>query len=139
MTTSSEQLHTEGFTVLDEEQCLAYLHYGVVGRVAVTIGAIPAVLPVNYLEDLGAIYFFTAAGTKLDAALHEAVVAFEVDGYDQLTEWGWSVLAVGIASEVHDREVREHVTGLGLHPWAKGPRDHLIRIWPEFLSGRETA
>lgn len=140
MVTDSFELQlTNGFRVLDEERCLTYLHYGTVGRVAVTIGAIPAVLPVNYLEHEGAIYFFTAAGTKLDAALRESVVAFEVDGYDQLTEWGWSVLAVGIANEVRDAEVAGHLTALGLHPWAKGRRDHLIRIFPEFLSGRETA
>lgn len=134
-----EEDQATGFTVLDEERCLSYLHYGTVGRVAVTIGAIPAVFPVNYVEDLGAIYFFTAAGSKLDAALREAVVAFEVDGYDSLTEWGWSVLAVGVASEVADEGVRAHLTDLGLRPWAKGHRDHLIRIRPEVLSGREIA
>ena len=43
----------------------------------------------------GAIIFKTAAGSKLDATVQGAIVAFEVDGFDVADRSGWSVVAVG--------------------------------------------
>lgn len=126
------------FEALGEEECLNLLHQGWLGRVAVTLGAIPAVFPVNYCVEAGAIYFLTGAGTKLAAAVKGSVLAFEIDEADLAYHHGWSVLAVGEAHEVHDENVKQMVAGR-LEPWAPGDRTHLIRIWPDFLSGRRIA
>src|SRR5271165_6636211 len=84
-------------------QCLALLTAGTVGRVGLSIDALPAVLPVNYVIHNGAIVFRTVPGTKLNAATEGAVVAFEVDSYgDPAHPTGWSVLARGVAHEITD-------------------------------------
>src|SRR5205085_1549212 len=82
---------------LDEDECLALAARRPVGRVAVTVGALPAVFPVNFRLAGTQILFRTASGTKLDAATRRAVVAFEVDDFDPDTQTGWSVLIVGLA------------------------------------------
>jgi nitroimidazol reductase NimA-like FMN-containing flavoprotein (pyridoxamine 5'-phosphate oxidase superfamily) len=91
-----------GFEALGEEECLDLLSLGTFGRVAVTIGGIPAVFPVNYHFADGAIHFRTGEGVKLAAATRNAVVAFQLDEIDPLYHAGWSVLAVGTAQELKE-------------------------------------
>lgn len=121
------------FEILGDEECFDLLARKPIGRVAVSIGAIPAVFPVNYVFMNGAIYFYTGAGTKLAAAVREAVVAFEVDDYDITYEHGWSVLAVGVARIVDPDDVD---ADMPLRPWVPGARHALVRIWPDLVSGR---
>jgi nitroimidazol reductase NimA-like FMN-containing flavoprotein (pyridoxamine 5'-phosphate oxidase superfamily) len=123
------------FDLLDEEECLDLLHKGWLGRVVISLGAIPVVFPVNYCMEDGIIYFLTGIGTKLTAALRSTVVAFEVDEVDIRYHHGWSVLAVGTASMVEDEAVRK-IVGNRIQPWAPGERNHLVRIQPELLTGR---
>ncbi len=130
-----DQADGRAFEILDEEECMTLLCNECFGRVAVSLGAIPAVFPVNYYCEGGAIYFATGTGTKLAAALRGAVVAFEIDEADTLYRQGWSVLAVGMAHEVREESVRLQVQS-HLQPWAPGERNHLVRIWPDFVSGR---
>ena len=124
------------FEALDEEECFSLLHSGSIGRVAVSFGEIPAIFPVNYHAMNGAIYFFTAEGTKLDAAIRGAMVAFQLDHFDFVYHHGWSVLAVGKATEIHEDLIRELAVHFPLQPWAPGSRSHLVQIWPDFVSGR---
>lgn len=126
-----------GMAVLDEAECLELLRQGSIGRVAVTIGAVPAVFPVNFgVLDDGAVVFRTGTGTKLDAAMRNAVIAFEVDEVDPVHHEGWSVLVVGIADELRDPGLVERALHLPLASWAPGAKDHLVCVHPEFVSGR---
>lgn len=125
-----------GLAILDEAECLTLLGHAVIGRVAVSIGAVPAVFPVNYAMHEGQIVFRTGTGTKLDAATRNAVIAFEVDQVDVTYHEGWSVLAVGMADELRDLRRLEQVRQLPLASWAPGRRDHVVCLQPEFLSGR---
>ena len=102
----------------------------------VTIAALPAIFPVNYGLLGDDIVFLTGEGTKLRAAVDHAVVAFEVDEFDLVTRRGWSVLAVGIATEVSDAAELASGRRMRLQPMARGDRSHFVRIRPEFLSGR---
>ena len=92
----------EGLELLDDDEARELLRIGEVGRVGVTIGALPAIFPVNYRVIDGAIVFRTSPGSKMSAAAVGAVVAFEVDDYQLADRSGWSVLAVGTAEVVHD-------------------------------------
>lgn len=138
-TLDSVPLIDDGLEILSEHECRALLGRGGVGRVAITLGALPAVLPVNYALLEGAIVFLTGEGTKLRAALDRAVVAFEVDEIDAPRRQGWSVLAVGVAAEITDDEELTRARRLNLQPLAGGDRSHFVRIQPEFLSGRRIA
>jgi nitroimidazol reductase NimA-like FMN-containing flavoprotein (pyridoxamine 5'-phosphate oxidase superfamily) len=129
-------LEDQGLEVLADDECRELLKIGRIGRVVVTVGAVSVIMPVNYSLLDGDVVFRTAGGTKLDAAARNAVVSFEVDRIDAVFEEGWSVIVVGPAEEVHDARALERVRALDLRPWAEGTRDHVVRIRPEFLSGR---
>lgn len=88
----------DGIEILDEEEALRLAATRPVGRVAVSISALPAVLPVTFALDGRDVLFRSAAGTKLSAALRGAVVAFEVDDFDESGAAGWSVLFIGRAT-----------------------------------------
>lgn len=124
------------FELLGEDECRVLLGTKRVGRVAVSVGAIPAVFPVNYAVVEDAVHFLTAEGTKLAAALRNSVVAFEVDDIDEAGHSGWSVLVVGEAHVVDGAEAERVMAGAGPEPWAPGARRRLVRIGTEFVSGR---
>jgi nitroimidazol reductase NimA-like FMN-containing flavoprotein (pyridoxamine 5'-phosphate oxidase superfamily) len=121
---------------LDEDECRELLGHGTVGRVGVTVGGLPMILPVNYGWVDGDILFRTGDGTKLKAAVDRAVIAFEVDAYDVEHRAGWSVLAIGRAFEVLDPVAVAAAESLALAPWANGNRHHWVRMRPELISGR---
>jgi hypothetical protein len=125
----------EGLDLLDEDECLRLLGTVPVGRVGICAGALPAILPVNFELRGRSIVFRTGRGTKLDAAVRSAVVAFQADQYDSLYHTGWSVLAVGQAvdiSETLDLDAGDAT----VRPWAGGERQHYVAIDVEFVSGR---
>jgi nitroimidazol reductase NimA-like FMN-containing flavoprotein (pyridoxamine 5'-phosphate oxidase superfamily) len=126
----------EGLEILSEEQCTELLGEAGVGRVGITIGALPVVLPINYGVLDGDIVFATTNGTKLDAAVRNAVIAFEVDAIDELAQDGWSVLVVGTAHEVTDEKTIERIGSLGVRPWVGGQRDRWVRIERSVVTGR---
>lgn len=125
-----------GLEILSPEQCHDLLRRNDVGRIAVTVAALPAIFPVNYAILDGDIVFRTGEGTKLRAAVERAVVAFQIDHYDRSIDSGWSVMAVGLAEEITEPDELDRAQRLGLRPFAAGDRSHYIRIRPEFLSGR---
>jgi nitroimidazol reductase NimA-like FMN-containing flavoprotein (pyridoxamine 5'-phosphate oxidase superfamily) len=126
----------EGLELLTEDQARELLARGEIGRVGITIGALPAIFPVNYRVIDGAIVFRTAPGSKMSAAAAGAVLAFEVDDYQLADRTGWSVLAIGRAEVVHDLDLTSKVMEAHLEPFADGVRSAIVRIEPTFLSGR---
>jgi nitroimidazol reductase NimA-like FMN-containing flavoprotein (pyridoxamine 5'-phosphate oxidase superfamily) len=132
------KLIENGSEILSPEQCHDLLRLGTVGRVAVTVGALPAIFPVNYgvLDDQ--IVFLTGEGPELRAALERAVVAFQVDQIDVSKQSGWTVMAIGLVEEMTDPDELRLAERLSLHPFATGDRSHFVKIRPEFVSGRRT-
>ena len=126
----------EGLELLEETEALRLLAHGEIGRVGVTMGALPAIFPVNYRLIDGCVVFRSSPGSKLSAAASGAVVAFEVDDYNAADRSGWSVLVVGPSEVVHDLDVTFKTLEAGLEPYVDGPRGAIIRIEPTFVSGR---
>jgi nitroimidazol reductase NimA-like FMN-containing flavoprotein (pyridoxamine 5'-phosphate oxidase superfamily) len=137
MTGILDEDYGSSFAFLGDDECWRLLRNTALGRVAVSMGAIPAIFPINYAVEAEAIYFLTGEGTKLHAAVRGAVLAFEIDHFDITYQRGWSVLAVGEAHVVEDGAAL--LTRLPLRPWAPGDRHHLVGINPDFLSGRRIA
>jgi hypothetical protein len=125
-----------GLELLTRETAWDLLCGEEVGRVGITLGALPVILPVNFVVIDGAIVFRTAPGSKLSAAASGAVVAFEVDSHDRDRRSGWSVLVVGRSEVVHDLDVTFRALAAKLEPFADGRRPSLVRIHPELVSGR---
>jgi nitroimidazol reductase NimA-like FMN-containing flavoprotein (pyridoxamine 5'-phosphate oxidase superfamily) len=126
----------DGLELLSESDCRRLLTQEQVGRVAVAVGALAVVFPVNYVMAGGDILFWTGEGTKLKAAVANRVVTFEIDHVDPVSETGWSVLAVGPARERTEPALVAGAKAAGLRSWASGERHHLVAITVETLTGR---
>jgi uncharacterized protein len=129
-------LDRNGLEVLESDQCLRLLAQAPLGRVGLTSGALPVILPVNFLLHEDHILVRTGRGTKLDAATRNAVVAFEADHIDSFNHTGWSVVVVGIARDADPSALGASAP----HPparWAPaGGDERLISISIDFISGR---
>jgi nitroimidazol reductase NimA-like FMN-containing flavoprotein (pyridoxamine 5'-phosphate oxidase superfamily) len=123
----------EGLEILDPAECWHLLGSRAVGRVGLSVNTAPAIFPVNYRLVGQTIVFATGTGLKLNAARSERLLAFEVDDVDEDAHRGWSVLVVGVASEL-DEPTRQLCAAMD--PWAGGDRSHLVRIAVEMISGR---
>jgi nitroimidazol reductase NimA-like FMN-containing flavoprotein (pyridoxamine 5'-phosphate oxidase superfamily) len=128
-----------GLEMLDRDECLALLGRSSLGRIAVvTDHCRPLVFPVNFALDRNAIVLRTNPGTKLYMA-RKGWVAFECDGVDSVNHTGWSVLASGIAEEVHNDAELAALARLPLALWSPGPKSIWLRIRPRILTGRRIA
>jgi uncharacterized protein len=124
--------------VLGREECLDLLASVPVGRVGISVDALPVVLPVNFCFDRPneRLVIRTAAGTKLRAAFGGAVVAFEVDQFDPMGHSGWSVLVRGRSEVLTDPSELRSTARFPLRPWGDEESDHWVTIAVEMLSGR---
>jgi nitroimidazol reductase NimA-like FMN-containing flavoprotein (pyridoxamine 5'-phosphate oxidase superfamily) len=122
--------------ILDDEQCLAMLRRHAIGRIGLSSGALPVVLPVNFVLDGRSLLFRTEPGLKLDAALQGTVACLEVDDYDVMAHSGSSVVATGRLGVVTDESRLRSLAHLPLRPWAVPHARHLIELPIELLSGR---
>jgi nitroimidazol reductase NimA-like FMN-containing flavoprotein (pyridoxamine 5'-phosphate oxidase superfamily) len=121
---------------LSRDECLRLLATAPVGRVALSMGALPVVLPVNFVLDGESVVFRTGEGTKHEAAVSNTVVAFEVDQIDPLYHSGWSVLVTGVANVVTAPTEVTRLAALPLRPWADGQRGYYVRISGDRITGR---
>ena len=94
---------------LTTDECVRLLGQATVGRIAISVGALPVILPVNFVVQDGAIVFRTVAGSKLAAATSQAVVAFEIGDHEPDGRSGWSVMVQGMSYEVNDPDALDQV------------------------------
>ncbi|MEU5321051.1 pyridoxamine 5'-phosphate oxidase family protein [Streptomyces sp. NPDC021056] len=127
----------DGFRELDRQECLSLLARPQIGRIVHTRDALPAVLPVNFGLDHGAVVLRTAAASELARAIDGVVVAFEADEVDAVTQSGWSVVVTGRATVVTDPAEHERLRRVGPRSLAPSPREVFVRIEPELVTGRE--
>ncbi len=128
-------LDASGCVVLDRRQCLDYLSSGGLGRIAVNVGALPAILPVQFALDDEQVVFSVGVGTVLHRATRDAVVAFESDGLEPDGRRQWSVSVTGIARHLADGSGRSAVVAPG---WTHLETPAMVAISTEYLSGRRT-
>lgn len=125
--------------MLSRSECLSLLSSHHLGRVAVAVaGGPPIIRPVNYVFDplSQSVVLRTSRGSKLHALLAAATATFEIDGVDEYTETGWSVIVAGATEPVTVPVELAHLERSGLRAWAPGPRPHWMRIRALKVSGR---
>lgn len=133
-------LDWSGLVVMGLDECLDRLREEPVGRLGLVDHGEPVILPVNYALDGRSIVFRTAHGSKLAAAIMQAPVCFEVDGWDTMDHTGWSVLVKGIADEVLDDGEIARLSELPTRPWSHPDlRVNWVRIMSEEITGRRVA
>jgi hypothetical protein len=128
----------DAFDSMTEAECRTLLATRTFGRVGVTSGGLPVILPVRYLYADGAITFRTGGGTKLRAAESGDVLAFEVDAYDTDTSEGWSVLVLGRATVLTTEHENDGLPTIDA-PRDGQPRNHYVRVHCEVVTGRRLA
>lgn len=133
------EIDRNGFEVLDRSECFRLLSGAGVGRIAITSGSLPVVLPLSYAMDGDAIVVETGRGNNLESATAGAVVGFEVDNLHEHGHNAWTVMVTGVAQEVQDRAEIEHLRSL----LPAGPATYLgderfVRISSELVTGRRT-
>lgn len=127
--------HRDRLGLLEEQECIRLLGGVRLGRIALSVGALPAIYPIRFAL-LGRDPVFR---THPEAGLVEAtagnVVCLQADEADPDTERGWSVMVTGPAEVLTDGEVLVEARELPLRPWA-GDADAFVRIGAVMVSGR---
>lgn len=122
---------------VSRDDCLSLLATVPLGRVGLSIEALPVVLPVNFVVVDGDIVFRTVDGTKFHAAARGTVVAFEADSYETSGRSGWSVLVQGKSEIITDPAELAKLSRLPIDPWAvDGSADRFVRISTTMVTGR---
>jgi len=122
---------------LTSAECWARLSTGSLGRISVTVAALPVVVPVFYAVMDESIVFRCPPRTRLAAATTRSVVAFEVGEYADETGHGWSVMAQGVASSITSPAVLERARQLPLAPMgAVHEDDRFVAVEVATIRGR---
>ena len=93
-----------------------------------------AIVPMNFTVADGNIWFQTASDSSLARESRDQQVLVEVDQIDPASRTGWSVVVSGVATCLPS----EQDPGLlgDLRVWPQGPRDLLLKVEPQDLTGR---
>jgi uncharacterized protein len=121
---------------LTRTECLDLLRVARIGRVGVSIDALPAIFPVFLTVVDVSVVFRTVPGTKLRAATDGVIVAVEVDEYDDDAGEGWSVLVRGVAHELIDGDLAEIARSRLSRGWIDGAPEHLVVVSADLVTGR---
>jgi uncharacterized protein len=130
------KLDRNGLEILNRDECRELLATRKIGRIGVTVNALPVVLPVNYQLFDGQLVIQTERETRLADATHNTVVAFEVDNVDGGGPGGWSVAITGIANEITDSDVIDQLRRLPFTRWVRNEDDRYVSISFDLMSGR---
>jgi nitroimidazol reductase NimA-like FMN-containing flavoprotein (pyridoxamine 5'-phosphate oxidase superfamily) len=82
---------------LTPSACWELLATATVGRLALSVGALPTIVPVRYLVDDASVAINLGRPGMPVSTVHDAVVAFAVDDIDEGTATGWMVQMQGRA------------------------------------------
>lgn len=122
---------------LSRDECLALLRGSRVGRVGISIRALPAILPVNFVViDDAIVVCMSGPSTELHANIG-SVVAFEVDCPDEAGFVEWSVLVHAIALELSEVARLDLARSLWLEAWPLEERaDRFVVMSTTMMSGQ---
>ena len=101
--------------VLAPAECVRLLAAERIGRIGITVNALPVIVPVRYVLDGDEILFRATRGGALDTGTRRTVIAFEADGIEPGVG-AWSVMATGMARHLaaDDGRDRDLVAGVVL-------------------------
>jgi uncharacterized protein len=106
-----------------------------IARVVWSVADGPAIVPVNYTVADGFLWFQTTADSRVARECCGQRVLVEVDQVHVPSHTGWSVVVAGTATCL-DAASDRGLLGNTLLVWPDGPRDVLVRVAPEELTGR---
>ena len=105
---------------ITKTECLDLMAQSTVGRVALNVGALLEIVPVNFSVVGQTVVFGVHSGSVLASESEGAVVAFQVDSFDSERECGWHVHAIGTVGEALRVEELAVAGAVVPKPWAAG-------------------
>lgn len=121
------------YEMLDENACRELLGSAHVGRVALSVRAMPIILAVTFVLDGDSVVFRPVSRPPFGGT-RAGVVAFETGQVDCARGF-WSVMAIGIAEEVLDPSERMRLTAHRAHPSLSSDGKQLFRLPLQVVSG----
>lgn len=112
---------------ISEQECWHLLATASVGRLALSVRALPMILPVQYYLDDRNIAACLGHRELPERSLDEAIIAFAADSIDRRTRSGWSV-------EVQGKSVLWREVGFYASCSQHAP-GQILRIEPTTLTG----
>ena len=122
---------------LSEEECWNALLSASLGRLAVSVGGIPDIFPVNFVAADRRLLFRTSPGTKLIELTVNNRVAFETDGVGR--DEAWSVVVHGTARALDTQRDIDAAAALPLRPLIPTVKPVFVEIVTESITGRRFA
>ena len=135
MTTDPLAAHRGRLGLLDELVCIRLLGEAKLGRIALSVGALPAIYPIRFALLGRDPVFRTHPQAGLVEATAGNVVCLQADDADPDSDHGWSVMVTGPADVITEPDLLEEARRLPLRPWA-GAADAFVRIGAVMVSGR---
>ena len=120
---------------IELDECWVRLGKESFGRLAVATDSGVDIFPINFIVHDRALFFRTAAGSKLVDLSVQSAVAFEIDGHDSNTRW--SVVVKGEAKRLYDDAEIEASGVLSLHTASPTAKWNFVRISPASVTGRQ--
>lgn len=115
--------------MLSASECRGYLAQVGIGRVAVTVDALPAIYTVPFVLNGETLLIRVAQCSALRRALAGSVVALSADHFDESQEDSWSVLVRGVGEEVGDEAPAVSLRLLPLRSCSEPPeRDCFVQL-----------
>lgn len=134
MSNGGHDARTHDARTLDRSSCMSLLSTVTLGRVGLSVDALPVIMPVGFHIDGDRIVFSLHSADMATGTVNGAVVAFEADDVDPATGVGWSVLVQGPARLLpHSLEDRSQE-----HPlWEsqEHPRWEFVSVSTEVITG----
>jgi len=120
---------------LGREECLALLAKTPLGRVAVTLGALPVVRAVRFAVIEEGVVFKVGTTSSLRRSVPNAVVAFHADHFDEASREGWNVLVQGIGQEITQSRKIAALAKLPIPSWQSPAQDRFLMVPCQVVSG----
>ena len=111
---------------ISREECLRFIAQAEVGRVALTVGALPEIIPVNFRVVDGTVVFGVHSESVLAQEAEGTVVAFQADSFDPESERGWHVRAIGTFRMPVRPDELAAAGDVVPEPWARGEEAELV-------------
>jgi nitroimidazol reductase NimA-like FMN-containing flavoprotein (pyridoxamine 5'-phosphate oxidase superfamily) len=121
-----------GVQPLSDADCRDLLARTSAGRVSVSVGGLPVVVPVAYCCADPDLVVVTGDGAARRAAVRGDVVTLEVESADP--DDPWSVLVIGRSAEI-DADEAARSDAVKLRPRSGVPEAHYLRLVPEIVAG----
>jgi len=125
---------TNQVEILGEDDCWELLLSQSLGRLAVSVGGLPDIYPVNFVAADNRLLFRTTEGTKLLELTVNHNVAFESDGVGR--DQAWSVVVKGTARILETRAEIDAAEQLPLRPLVPTLKYTWVEIEPRAVTGR---